>query len=233
MSRVRLGSLNHHGPGWAVATGLSVLVAGLTLPAVAGCGPGGQGGPGGPGRSGGPVESGGWTVTVYYTAVQRYHHGPPVPVTGCRTMNCRHGRADLGRYPADFVAAVREEGTGRTADDRYLNWSHDTGFWLDDAPRDAYGRPLVPFRSAAADPDVLARGSGFRIVDCGREPDGNAIDPAVCDRMRQATWTVTDQFTPGYGGPRHLDVYIGEETGPDFTDSPWYCTMAGARLRTG
>jgi hypothetical protein len=91
--------------------------------------------------------------------------------------------------------------TGRLAAGRYLNWSHDVGYWLDHAPRDAYGQPLRPFESAAADVGVLPAGAGFTIVDCGREADGSAIDAAVCARLRQARWTVTDQFTPGFGGP--------------------------------
>jgi hypothetical protein len=157
---------------------------------------------------------------VYYTAVEAYHSGPASTVDG-------------RRYPASFVEAVRGEGTGRTGTGRYLNWSYDTGFWLDDAPRDAYGNALRPFESAAADPSVLAAGVRFTIADCGREPDGIPIDPAVRARLRQARWVVTDQFTPGFGGPRHVDVYLGEETGPGFTQSPWYCTLSGATIRIG
>ena len=68
-------------------------------------------------------------------------------------------------------------------------------------------------------------------MDCGRESDGSAIDLAVCARLRQARWTVTDQFTPGFGGHHHLDLYLGEETGQGFTDGPWYCTLTDATLR--
>lgn len=174
-----------------------------------------------------PEESPDWTLTVYYTAVEAYHRGPPTPVVGCLTLDCVNGDADLGTYPRGFVETVRAEGTGRTAAGRYLNWSYDVGYWLDHAPRDAYGQPLRPFESAAADVGVLPAGAAFTILDCGRSP----IDPAVCARLRQARWTVTDQFMPGFGGPRHVDLYLGEETGPDFTDSPWYCTLTAAKLR--
>ncbi len=176
----------------------------------------------------------GWTITVYYTAVEMFHNGAATAVRGCPRLDCANGDDDLGSYPADFVAAVRAEGTGRTAAGRYLNWSHDTGFWLDSAPRDAAGRALRPFESAAADPDVLAAGTAFTITDCGREEDGGAVDPAVCARLRAARWIVTDEFTPGLGGARHLDVYIGEETMPGFTGTPWYTTLTGATIaRTG
>jgi hypothetical protein len=178
-----------------------------------------------------PDDSAAWTVTVYYTAVEAYHSGPPTPVVGCPTMDCAHGTTDLGTYPVDFVAAVRAEGAGRTVTGRYLNWSYDVGFWLDHVPRDAYGQPLRPFESAAADPAVLAAGTRFSIVDCGHEADGGPVPAVVCARLRQARWTVNDQLTPGFGGPHHVDVYIGEETGPAFTESPWYCTLSEAILR--
>ncbi|WP_306205206.1 hypothetical protein [Actinoplanes sp. RD1] len=174
--------------------------------------------------------SAGWEVTVYYTAVEEFHDGDGETVTGCRTIRCAHGDADLGDYPADFVAAVEEEGTGRTASGRYLNWSYDVGFWLDTAPRDTAGRALRPFVSAAADPGVLAAGTRFRIASCGHADDGSAPAAEVCNRLRAGAWRVTDEFTPGRGGARHIDAYIGEETGPGFTDSPWYLTLAGATL---
>jgi hypothetical protein len=176
-------------------------------------------------------RSDGWTVTVYYTAVEKYHSGPPTRVTGCAHLDCSHGTADLGTYPADFVTAVKDEGTGRTAAGRYLNWSYDTGYWLDDAPRDTAGRPLRPFASAAADPGVLAADTRFTITGCGRTDDGSVSPVDVCAKLRAARWTITDEFTPGLGGKRHIDVYIGEETGPGFTDGPWYTTLQGATLQ--
>jgi hypothetical protein len=172
-------------------------------------------------------------VTVYYTAVERFHTGARRRVTGCPRLECAHGSADLGSYPRSFVDAVRDEGTGRTAAGRYLNWSDDTGYWLDDAPRDTAGRPLRPFESAAADRDVLRSGTRFTIVNCGTTEDGDPIGRPVCDRLRSANWTVTDEFTAGLGGARHVDVYIGEETGPDFTGTAWYTTLVRASLRTG
>lgn len=192
-----------------------------------------------PTRSGSPSSttsgrvSGGWTATVYYTAVEDYHSGRAVRVTGCPTLECSRGHADLGSYPADFVSAVRDEGTGRTASGRYLNWSYDTGYWLDSAPRDSTGRALRPFESAAADPGVLARGTRFVVLACGEDEGGDPVDPAVCARLRQVRWTVTDEFTPGLGGAHHIDLYIGEETGRGFTGGPWYTTLVGARLRIG
>jgi hypothetical protein len=186
-----------------------------------------------PGNSPSKRPSTGWEITVYYTAVERFHHGDPTTVTGCSKLNCSHGDDDLGSYPDDFVDAVREEGTGRTARGRYLNWSYDVGFWLDAAPRSSDGDVLKPFVSAAADPDVLPQGTRFTIANCGRQDDGSAPRKQVCTALRKAAWRITDEFTPGLGGARHIDAYIGPETGPGFTDSDWYITTTGARLEIG
>jgi hypothetical protein len=35
----------------------------------------------------------------------------------------------------------------------------------------------------------------------------------------RAAWTVSEEFTPGLGRRRHLDLHIGEETGRGFTDT--------------
>ncbi len=178
---------------------------------------------------------GGWTLTVYYTAVERFHQGRSEQVRGCPHQECEHGTDDLGTYPADFVRVVRDEGTGRITSGAhrggYLNWSYDTGFWLDTVPADTTGVRLEPFSTAAADATALPRGSVFTIVDCGAEDDGSRIDPASCDRLRRSTWTVRDEFTPGLGGARHIDLYIGEEDRAGFTDnSPLYLTAVGARI---
>jgi hypothetical protein len=175
----------------------------------------------------------GWEVTVYYTAVAKFHSGDKTKVTGCPKIDCSHGRDELGSYPSDFVEAVKDEGAGKISDGKYLNWSYDTGYWLDSAARDTAGRKLRPFVSAAADSDVLKAGTQFDIVQCGHDESGDAIDADVCSRLKKSGWLITDEFTPGLGGNHHVDVYIGEETGPDFTDSPWYTTLQAAVLNVG
>jgi hypothetical protein len=210
------------------------VVAVLAL-ALAGCGTPPRAEPPAPARTppaAPATASAGWEVTVYYTAVERFHDGAPEQVVGCPRLDCSHGRDDLGRYPGDFVRAVRDEGTGLTTAGRYLNWSYDTGYWLDTAPRDTDGDPLQPYVSAAADPGVLPHGVRFTIAECGRQDDGSAPPAVVCAALRGATWHVTDEFTPGLGGRKHVDAFIGPETGPHFTDSAWYVTLRGATLRT-
>ncbi|MDL4820315.1 hypothetical protein [Actinomadura opuntiae] len=177
---------------------------------------------------------GAWRITTYYTAVESLHGGKRKAVKGCARFHCSHGRTPLGSYPAEFLAIVQEEGSGRITSGpqrgRYLNWSHSVGYWLDDTTRDSAGRPLRPWSSAAADKSVLGRGQRFAIVECGRDGNGHRIEAKVCAAFRKARWTVTDLFRPGYGGQNHADVYIGEETGTPFADSPFYTTLSGATL---
>src|SRR3954464_1805425 len=40
-----------------------------------------------------PSRSVGWTVTVYYTAVEKFHTGPPRHVVGCPSIECEHGHS--------------------------------------------------------------------------------------------------------------------------------------------
>jgi hypothetical protein len=191
---------------------------------LAGCSAG-QGGP--PTSSTGSTDEG-WQVTVYYTAVEAFHSGPPVPVHGCPVIDCEHGHDLLGNFPQSFAKAVKDEGTGRTTSGRYLNWSYDKGYWLDSAPRDSFGKPLRPFVSAAA--DGLKTGSRIKLVSCGQTPEGANVDSSVCQKLASSSWEITDEFTPGLGGQRHIDLYLGEETGPGFTQSPWYTTLSEAVL---
>lgn len=180
------------------------------------------------------ADAGGWEVTVYYTAVEQFHDGPPRTVRGCPQLECAGGDDDLGTYPSDFVDAVETEGTGRITSGphagQYLNWSHDVGFWLDSVPRDSHGGELQAFASAAADPDVLARATRFRVVDCGELDDGEEPPGPICQQLREPVWRIVDEFTPGLGGDRHVDLYIGEEASPDFTDSDLYTTLLDAQL---
>ncbi|MFG1791702.1 hypothetical protein [Nocardia sp. NPDC049149] len=170
-----------------------------------------------------------WTVTVYYTPVESYHDGPRETVHGCSDLACTDSDAELGTLPTDFIEAVRDEGTGRITSGEhagaYLNWSYDTGFWLDSQPRDAAGEVLRPFQSAAA--DDLTPGLRLRLTDCGVL---NTADPDTCAKFQAVEWSIAEGFAPSLGGARHLDLYIGEETSENFTESPDYVFFLGATL---
>jgi len=181
--------------------------------------------------------SSGWTFTTYYTAVENLHSGPSTAVRGCRVRDCSHGHRLLGAYPRDFLQAVKDEGTGRITHGRmrgrYLDWSYDVGYWLDTEPVDTDGRPLQPFVTAAADADALPKDAEFRIVGCGKEvEDGSPIDTMACAKFSRSSWKVLDAFTPGLGGRRHIDLYVGEENRRDFVNtSPFSITTTGSRIR--
>jgi len=122
---------------------------------------------------------------------------------------------------SDFAEAVKDEGTGRITSGphagKYLNWSINTGYWIDAAPRDAHGRPLEPYVSAAADPSI-PYDVPIKVLDCGVDKlGGSAIDPAICVQLRSAHWVVRDRFTVGSVG-KHIDVYVGEEDQEDFLE---------------
>ncbi|EME58603.1 hypothetical protein [Amycolatopsis decaplanina] len=188
-------------------------------------------------KQAGQEPSRGWLITVYYTAVETFHAGPSTEVFGCPDSDCASGEQSLGRYPLEFVDVVRDEGTGRiTAGShtgRYLNWSYNIGYWLEDAPLDSRGEPLEPFVSAAADSDVLAIGTRFSVVECGTTESGGTPPSVVCAKIGAAKWQIRDEFTPGLGGSRHIDLYIGEESGPEFRSDVWYTSLRDASIVVG
>jgi len=189
------------------------------------------------------VSSASWHITVYYTAVEStavesYHPSPSQEVRGCLDLDCSMRENQLiGVYPSDFNQAVMDEGTwGITSGNnagKYLNWSYDVGYWLDTASRDSYGGALKPYVSSAADPRLLPRGTKFKVLSCGGDTDtGEPPDPTVCKSFKQANWVISDEFTPGLGGRKHLDLYIGEEDQEDFTDtSPKYIDLSKVSIQ--
>jgi hypothetical protein len=162
--------------------------------------------------------------------VESLHHGGPRAVTGCRDLHCVHGDAPLGTYPAGFVHAVHAQGSGKITDGpnagRFLNWSADTGYWLDSTPRDAHGRPLEPFHTAAAG---LPDGTRIDITGCGHRRGGSAVPRDLCRRIAGADWQVRDTF-PGDRKTRAVDLYIGPEDTPGFAEPRRYTTLLGVAL---
>lgn len=172
-----------------------------------------------------------WHITVYYTPVESFHAGPKQNVRGCLVQDCEWGQDALGSYPADFIEKVKNEGAGRITSgayaNKYLNWSYNAGYWLDTIPANSYGGKLQPFVTAAADPQTLSRGVQFKVTSCG---DHKTIDETVCDKLKASTWQIADEFTPGLGGERHIDLYIGEEAVPAFEESSQYLDIADASI---
>lgn len=176
-----------------------------------------------------------WHLTVYYTAVESYHHGDAQTITGCKTRDCTNGNDNLGVFPSDFTDKVKNEGSGRITSapnaGKYLNWSYDTGYWIDTIPADSHGKTLQPYISAAADDNVLAQGTNFKVADCGS--DTSQIEPDICQHLKQGSWTIVDHFTPGLGGAKHIDLYIGEEDQDNFESSNKFVDLSKATIQIG
>ena len=89
---------------------------------------------------------------------------------------------------------------------------------------------LRAFVTASADPDVLPKATRFGVEDCGRAADGTEVADEVCTRVAAAEWTIGVPFAPNRGGAKHVDIYVGDESSPEFTQSGWYTTLVGAEL---
>ena len=61
--------------------------------------------------------------------------------------------------------------------------------------------------------------------------DGSPIPVPVCADCAQRSGPIGDQFTPGLGGAKRIDAYVGEETGPEFPGSDWCLTLGAAIIR--
>jgi transcriptional regulator of nitric oxide reductase len=75
----------------------------------------------------------------------------------------------------------------------------------------------------------------LRMLACGRLDSGDPVPAQVCRTFRGANWEIRDEFTPGHGGDNHIDLYVGEESEPNYTTSAaLYVALADARfdLRT-
>ena len=177
--------------------------------------------------------SSGWELTVYYTPVESYHGAAPTEVYGCPTSNCDSSLAtqDLGSFPSDFLAKVKQEGAGEITDGQdastpYLNWTYDGGgyYWLDTAPRDASGSALVPWQTSSA-ASTYPFGTSWNVTNCGTNSDGTPVDQTMCQEVLGSTWTVSDRFEAGISTNRHADLYVGledranyENTAPQYFD---------------
>ncbi|MFB8201800.1 hypothetical protein [Kitasatospora purpeofusca] len=161
----------------------------------------------------------GYTLTVYFTPGQAYYHGPQHGI---------HDRACAGQnlpdtYPADFLDRVGLEGFGKTVHGDYLGWdfTQHCYFVTDRAPVGSHENPLVPWQSVAA--NQLSPGTRLRILDCGQ-----GLSPDTCARVKSANWHVDDLCSIGCDDAKHLDLYIGEQTGADIDDQDSYFVTTNA-----
>jgi len=174
-----------------------------------------------------------WQLRLFFTATEAYYHGAPVRVRGCADLACQRGQVDLGRYPRDFLAAVRTQGSGRIGTGPhgggFLDWDAVRGYWIDTAPRAADGAPLRPFASVISSTSQLSAYTPLEVLSCGK--GSRAGWAAVCARLRAASWSVATVAVPR--GKRTVRLYVGTETRPGFAAGPWADTFQHAVLRVG
>lgn len=149
----------------------------------------------------------GWRLHLFYTAVEKYHHGKNSAISGCLSLSCRNGKQYLGTYPADFLAAVRAQGSGEISSGKYarhfLNWSDSLGYRLDTTPR-SDGIPLRKFHTVESSSPQLSARTSFRVVACGSGP--------MCARLRTVKWAVADVVAAQ--PDRDIWLYVGKQSGP-------------------
>ena len=149
-----------------------------------------------------------YRLTYYHVAVEdgRYDGEPRTELlrdpAGC----------ELARVSARYRRALDREGTGRLADGRVINVAERTADgwrYVDPGPAH-YGLgvgdvPLVPFRSVAADPRKLARGTRLYLPAFASWslPDGTAHGGTF----------VVDDIGSAIRRNR-LDIFIGDEAHP-------------------
>ena len=181
----------------------------------------------------GTLQPGRYTITFYYTPVESFFTGPLQAITGCTSIDCASGLQSLGAFPSDFIAAVQMQGSGRITSGpyagNYLCGSFSDNFWIHPFPPDAYGSAARAFVTAAADDNVLAPGTRFRLVAPLAEA-GGPIPDSTANKLLSSTWTVSDHFQAGYGGSLHIDLYVGEQTTPSFTSSPYYLLLENVAI---
>lgn len=175
----------------------------------------------------------GWSVHFFYTAVEQYHHGPKVAISGCPEAFCAGKPVTLGSYPNDFLAAVRKQGSGAIGSGKHagriLNWSAADGYWLDTLPRGSDGIPLQRFATMTSGTPQLPLLTEIRVVACGT-PSRRGIE-SICSRLRTSSWRVSE--VDAQDPDRQLRMYIGPEDCPDFAAGPWMSSYAHVVLRIG
>ena len=190
----------------------------------------------GPGRSGPPAARG---PPLHTVAGDRVLHGRrvlsrrgPGPCRGLPRTRLRP-RRDPARELPRRLRRSRPGGGDRTHHDRPAPWALPqlvpqrgvlVGRW---APR-CRGEPARPVRQRRSRWGATrVQGHAHGLRNARQRRVGAAH---LCRRLREGDWQIRDEFTPGYGGNQHIDLYVGEENVPNFTRSELYISLVDATL---
>jgi len=91
-------------------------------------------------------------------------------------------------------------------------------------PLDAYGQPLIPWLTVAADPSIQ-KGTKITIKSLGSKAN---VASWVAEKLLTTTFVVSDRG-PSVKG-HHLDVYVGDQTRRNMSKSPVALYIRGATV---
>ena len=163
----------------------------------------------------------GYLITSYWTVKEEFYRGEKIPVKDSS------GRL-LGYYRRDFVEDVMIEGWGKgdgvKNDGTYLGYDPELGFIKSTEPLDAYGSPLIPWKTVAASTN-LRKGTIIRIVGFIADEE---VSEKVVHMLLNSEFVVSDR-SPSITG-RHIDIYVGEQDRPDMNESPYALYVKNATI---
>ena len=163
----------------------------------------------------------GYLITSYWTVREEFYRGEKVPVKDSS------GKL-LGYYRHDFLEDVMVEGWGKgdgiRNDGSYLGYDPELGFIKSPEPLDAYGSPLIPWKTVAA-PTHLRKGTIILIIGFTNSEE---LSEDVIDKLLTSKFTISDRGASLTG--RHIDIYVGEQDRADMNESPYALYIQNATI---
>jgi len=163
----------------------------------------------------------GYLITSYWTVREEFYRGEKVPVRDSS------GKL-LGYYRSDFLEDVMVEGWGKgdriRNDGSYLGYDPELGFIKSPEPLDAYGSPLIPWKTVAAPPH-LRKGTTIFIIGFTSSEE---LSEDIVDKLLTSRFIVSDRGVGLIG--RHIDIYIGEQDRADMNESPYALYIQNATI---
>ena len=163
----------------------------------------------------------GYLITSYWTVREEFYRDEKVPVRDSS------GKL-LGYYRSDFLEDVMVEGWGKGDgvgnDGSYLGYDPELGFTKSLEPLDAYGSPLIPWKTVAAPPH-LRKGTTILIIGFNSSEE---LSEDIVDKLLTSRFIVSDRGADLIG--RHIDIYIGEQDRADMNESPYALYIQNATI---
>ena len=163
----------------------------------------------------------GYLITSYWTVREEFYRGEKVPVRDSS------GKL-LGYYRRDFLEDVMVEGWGKGDgvgnDGSYLGYDPELGFIKSPEPLDAYGSPLIPWKTVAA-PTHLRKGTIILIIGFTSSEE---LSEDVIDKLLTSKFMISDRGASLTG--RHIDIYVGEQDRADMNESPYALYIQNATI---